>query len=116
MRCRPGDLAIVVRATVLGNVGKIVRVLKRYDGSSGLSLENAGPAWLVKSSAPLTWRAGSRRYRRKYGPVLDCNLQPIRGSSGHTILLSTSAYAPSVLVKLTDPPTIQPRHRPNPID
>jgi hypothetical protein len=115
MRCRPGDLAVVVRARVKSNIGRIVRVMKTDDGSSGVPLDGVGPAWLVKSSARLTWWFGTCRRRRRYGPLLDADLQPIRGISRSSMVLSTSINDRGVIINLTDPVSGLRRHRPNPL-
>jgi len=83
MRCRAGDLAVVITAANKSNIGKIVTVLRPYDGTGGIVLGGgSGPQWLVKCSAPLLWgnpddRDGLR-YRRTIGPAYDQHLQPIR--------------------------------------
>jgi hypothetical protein len=42
MNCKPGDLAIVIKASRESNIGKIVRVLRLY------SREEKGVAWEVE--------------------------------------------------------------------
>jgi hypothetical protein len=116
MRCRPGDLAVVVSARVKSNIGKIVRVMKTDDGSSGVPLDGVGSAWLVKSSARLTWWFGTSRRRRRYGPLLDSDLQPIRGIGRRFIVVSTSINDPGVVIHLAGSVLVVPRHRPNPLD
>jgi hypothetical protein len=111
MKCRPGDLAVVVRATAKTNIGRIVRVIQPADESSGFHRDGAGPAWLVKSSTPLVWWMGPRRIRRLHGPILDAELQPIRGVSRPSMVLSTSINDPGVIINLTDPVSLLPRHR-----
>lgn len=82
MRCRPGDLAVVVSAVNKQNVGKIVRVLRAYDGTGDILLVGTGPQWLVQCSVPIVWGWPGKKptHRRKVGPALDSQLQPIRGS------------------------------------
>jgi hypothetical protein len=77
-RCRPGDLAIIVVADNKTNLGRIVRVIKADDGSGDLHLGGNQVVWFVESAQLLTWSEGKKRYRRKYGPAPDCQLQPIR--------------------------------------
>ena len=50
LRCRPGDLAIIVFAQNEPNIGLIVRVLKRDSGRSKLAMKDKGP--LGPSTAP----------------------------------------------------------------
>lgn len=63
------------------NLGRIIRVIAPHDGAGDICFYGEGLVWLVESSQPLTWTVGKKRYRRKYGPVPDCRLQPIRGES-----------------------------------
>jgi hypothetical protein len=77
-RCRPGDLAVIVVADNKINLGRIVRVIKADDGTGDLHLGGNQVVWFVECAQPLTWSEGKKRYRRKYGPAPDCQLQPIR--------------------------------------
>lgn len=79
LRCKPGDLAIVIRADIASNMGRIVRVVSASQGDDVLNFPDAKPAWLVQSVHTMTWYVGKKRYRRKAGPVPDSQLQPIRG-------------------------------------
>ena len=79
LRCRPGDLAIVINAKYASNLGRIVRVIRRDNGNGALRYKENIPTWLVESPTLLTWYAYKKRYRRKRGPVPDAQLQPIRG-------------------------------------
>lgn len=80
-RCKPGDLAIVVRAHNPSNIGTIVKVIGLYDGTGDLPCPEATCAvWLIESTKPTTWIFNGKRYRRKRGPVPDSQLQPIRGN------------------------------------
>lgn len=80
-RCKPGDLAIVVRAHHPGNIGTIVKVIGLHDGRGDLAFTAAaGTVWLIRSSKPTVWVQNGKRYRRKQGPVPDSQLQPIRGN------------------------------------
>ena len=78
--CRPGDLAIVVRAVYRSNIGRIVKVVALHDGKGVLQFGNIGPVWLVACAQPMTWTKDGKRYRRKKGPVPDACLKPIRGT------------------------------------
>jgi hypothetical protein len=79
MKCRVGDLAVVVDAYYRSNLGRIVRVLAPHDGAGDIFFTNVGQVWLVECAQPMTWSVGRRRYRRTIGPVPDSRLQPIRG-------------------------------------
>ena len=79
MRCKVGDLAVVVNAECRCNVGNIVRVIAPHDGTGVIRFARHGHVWLVAAHRPLTWYMRGKRYRRKTGPVPDNRLQPIRG-------------------------------------
>ena len=81
MRCRVGDLAVIIEACHRGNVGVIVRVIAPHDGTGDLLFPNSGPVWLVEAPNVLTWSVGEKIYRRHIGPAPDSQLQPIRGVS-----------------------------------
>lgn len=78
LRCRPGDLAIVVSAQYPSNLGRIVKVVRQFQGEGDLIYPASTPAWWVESSHPLSWYKKKKRYQRKKGPVPDAQLQPIR--------------------------------------
>lgn len=78
-QCKAGDLAIVVHAFHRGNLGRIVEVVGPHDGTGDLVFREGGVVWLVKCAQPMTWTVGKKRFRRKYGPVPDAVLKPIRG-------------------------------------
>ena len=79
LRCRPGDLAIVIQAQFATNLGRIVQVIGVDDRKGDLLFPMQTPTWVVRCELPMTWRSHGRRYRRKQGPVPDEYLQPIRG-------------------------------------
>lgn len=81
MRCRVGDLAVIIEAHHRGNVGGIVRVVAPHDGTGDLVFQNSGPVWLIEAPNVLTWSVGEKIYRRHIGPAPDSQLQPIRGVS-----------------------------------
>lgn len=78
LRCRPGDLAVVINAHNLANLGRVVRVIAPHDGEGELHYGPDHHAWLVECSHFLIWSLSERRVRRKRGPVPDAQLQPIR--------------------------------------
>lgn len=79
MRCKPGDLAVVVNAQFRSNVGNIVRVIAPDHGAGFVQFVGEGRVWLVECHRPMTWATYGKRYRRRTGPVPDNRLQPIRG-------------------------------------
>ena len=79
MRCRPGDMAVIVDAFNKCNIGKIVTVIELHDGSGELALKLKEPVWLIRCSVPIIWSTDTKRWRRKSGPAGDSALQPIRG-------------------------------------
>jgi hypothetical protein len=89
-RCRPGDLAVIVVADYKTNLGRIVRVIKADDGTGDIDFGCREIVWFVESAQSLTWTVGKKRYRRKYGPAPDCQLQPIRGEPIQQSVLTES--------------------------
>ena len=79
LRCKPGDMAIVVNARYKCNLGAIVQVIELHNGVGDIRYLKKHNAWLAKSSKPLKWVVNGKCYRRKTGPVPDAQLQPIRG-------------------------------------
>lgn len=83
LRCRAGDLAVVISADLAVNVGQIVNVIAVHDGRP-FTLQAEGFAWRVKcadtSYGLLYEYPTGRRVCLKEGPVRDCDLQPIRGT------------------------------------
>ena len=79
LRCKPGDLAIVIKANYPSNLGRIVRVVALSQGEGDLVYPKEQVTWLVTCQQPMTWYLKSKRYQRKKGPVPDAQLQPIRG-------------------------------------
>jgi hypothetical protein len=80
LRCRPGDLAIVIQAQFPTNMGRIVRIIGVDDRKGDLLFPVQTPTWEVRCELPMTWRSNNKRFRRKQGPVPDACLQPIRGN------------------------------------
>lgn len=81
MKCRVGDLAIVIDAFHRGNLGHIVRVIGTHDGTGDIVFPvESGHVWLIEAARPLTWSMHEKRFRRKVGPAPDSQLQPIRGT------------------------------------
>lgn len=82
-RCKPGDLAIIIRAVNSINLGRIVRVIAPHDGTGDITYNAAiaGPAWLIEAAQPLLWGWPGKFFHRTSGPAADSQLQPIRGDS-----------------------------------
>ena len=83
MKCKPGDMAVVLSAVHQSNVGKFVNVVRLYNVNDGVDLGDSRPVWLVQSHTPLTWRTGDKLWCAIRGPVPDASLQPIRGLAGN---------------------------------
>jgi hypothetical protein len=79
LRCKPGDLAVVISAQNSANIGRIVRVLRLDQGTGLLTYPVNTPTWLTVSEHPMTWFVKEKRIYRKRGPIPDAQLQPIRG-------------------------------------
>lgn len=82
IRCKVGDLAIVVSARLEKNIGQLVEVLAPARPNHGLS--DQAHAWLVRTVSGR--RALHYRYltgcigRRATGPVPDFRLAPLRAA------------------------------------
>jgi len=79
MKCKVGDLAVIVAADFKSNIGNIVKVIAPDDGKGICDWSEQGLAWVVTAARPITWVINGKRYRRKIGPVPENRLQPIRG-------------------------------------
>ena len=79
MRCKKGDLAIVVSANYEENIGSIVTVISMVSTNGFLNMQNQGPLWLVSCQHNMKWTFNTKVFRKKVGPVPDCFLQPVRG-------------------------------------
>ena len=81
LRCKPGDLAIVIKANIPENLGLIVKVICRDPGKDIIRFHDRENAWFVESQLPMTWLVNQKKYQRLSGPVPDAVLQPIKGHS-----------------------------------
>ena len=79
LRCKPGDLAVVIDARYKCNLGAVVQVIELHNGVGDIRYFKKHNAWLAKSRKPLKWVVNGKCFRRKTGPVPDEQLQPIRG-------------------------------------
>ena len=78
--CKPGDLAIVVKAHNACNIGTILKVLRPNRNQSALYTARDDVLWLVEAPRPMTYDYGGTLRRRRKGPVPDSYLRPIRGN------------------------------------
>lgn len=75
LRCKVGDLAVIVRSTA-GNEGAFVRVIgKARPGPGRLGHAEDGPLWWVHSAAPLSGSLGCFAHAFNFP---DAWLHPIR--------------------------------------
>ena len=81
LRCKPGDLAIVIDAKYKRNLGIIVKVIEMDDRTGAVRYALETPAWLAESQKAMTWVVNGTRYISNRGPIPDAQLQPIRGTS-----------------------------------
>lgn len=86
LRCKPGDLAIIVSADHIENIGKLVRIVEPWNGR----MEYNGFNWPLSATAEwLVECAGTAivsstllsfvRHHHMSGPMRDNRLRPIRG-------------------------------------
>ena len=77
--CKPGDLAVIVDAYNLENIGTFVKVLKAHKNQFDLVKPEGDVLWLVEASRPMSYDVSDRIYKRKKGAAPDSSLRPIRG-------------------------------------
>ena len=80
LRCKPGDLAIVIDAKYKRNLGIIVKVIEMDDRTGPVRYALDTPVWLAESQKAMTWVVNGTRYSSNRGPIPDAQLQPIRGA------------------------------------
>ena len=93
--CKPGDLAVVVKAHNACNIGTIVHVIGLYTGQSDICAPEGDVIWKAKARHPMTYDIRGVLRRRRLGPIPDSQLRPIRGAPPeetvtHSIDLVTS--------------------------
>ena len=74
MKCKPGDLAIIVNDVHASNIGSIVRVIKECEDQKGNDV-----IWNIFSKHPIACLANGALTYRKRGVANDCDLSPIKG-------------------------------------
>lgn len=91
MNCKQGDLAILVRARLPQNVGRVVRVLfgvapgcRPIDPAGEKHRAKGGFRWMVEAegSSFYSKRASGSIDRHPYGAVPDAWLRPLRDQDG----------------------------------
>ncbi len=80
LRCKPGDIALVIRAEHLHNIGLIVKVLGPYPGGD-IDLPGRGFLWEVECKQLQMWMMNGQVRWRHRGPVPDDYLLPLRGQA-----------------------------------
>jgi hypothetical protein len=78
-RCKPDELAVVIRAQNKGNLGRIVKVLALHDRTGPLVYDPDITVWMTESAEPMMWTIEPKVYMQNFGPIPDSQLQPIRG-------------------------------------
>ena len=86
LRCKPGDMAVVIDAKYKRNLGIIVKVIELDDRTGPVRYALDTPAWLAESQKAMTWVVNGTRYSSHRGPIPDAQLQPIRGAQKEQIL------------------------------
>ena len=79
LNCKPGDLAVIVTAYNLENIGTILRVMKTHKNQKAVLADKEDHIWLAVAPRPMTYEVGGKLIRRKKGAVPDSVLRPIRG-------------------------------------
>ena len=74
MKCKPGDLAIIVNDVYASNIGSIVRVVKQCKDPKGNDV-----IWNIFSNHPVACLTNGALTYRKRGVANDCDLSPIEG-------------------------------------
>lgn len=90
IRCKPGDRARVVRSLFPENIGKIVVVVRPYDGieqlgkaNSHVNVEESVPSWVVVPVwNPIKTETRGVTYFEAVSAYEDFALQPLRDDEG----------------------------------
>jgi len=90
LRCQPSDIALVIRAEHLHNIGLIVRVLGPYD-EGDINMHGKGFLWEVECRQLQMWMNHGRVLWRHRGPVPDSYLLPLRGDAFPTTIMARDA-------------------------
>ena len=79
LKCRPGDLAIIIEAFNSVNIGAIVKVISKHRNQRVIHASSDDFIWLVEAPHPLTYEVSGKLFRKRKGGAPDSGLQPIRG-------------------------------------
>ena len=79
LNCKSGDLAVIVTAYNLENIGTILRGLKTHKNQKAVLADKEDHIWLAVAPRPMTYEVDGKLIRRKRGAVPDSVLRPIRG-------------------------------------
>ena len=92
LRCKPGDLAVVISAKYRRNLGIIVRVISMDNRTGALRYPWETPVWLAESEKLMVWVSDGKRHSSKRGPIPDAQLQPIRGDRSDQGAMDESVF------------------------
>jgi len=75
MRCRAGDLAVVIKAANECNVVRIVSVLRLHDHTGDLVFDTSEPVWVVECAEPMLWTHGPLNFLAQWAqyPIRSCS-------------------------------------------
>lgn len=114
LKCKVGDLAVVVDSFNKSNIGKIVRVVDTYARAKVPWMVDRHDFfdWIIECPTVMVWSGGkgTRTYRRKRGPAPDYSLQPIRGDEAPEQLVQIQTRPRKRKVPLKNPvlaPTVE---------
>ena len=111
MKCKPGDLAIIIDDIHPSNIGAFVRVLKVHDelGESADVIY-----WKVFSKHPLACLRKGKQARRQHVISNDCDLSPIKGLEKYKVPKNEDNflfYEVSEYGTIVDPSVPEPKIR-----
>ena len=111
MKCKPGDLAIIIDDIHPSNIGAFVRVLKVHDelGESADVIY-----WKVFSKHPLACLRKGKQARRQHVISNDCDLSPIKGLEKYKVPKNEDGflcYEVSEYGTIVDPSVSEPKIR-----
>jgi hypothetical protein len=101
MNCKPGDLAVVVGASVtpemIGCIVKVVRLAVKGEYLKEARFTGESPAWVCESDSGIPIRTSQRRFfRTTQRAINDSNLRPIRDNDKEDETLSWAGKPQSI--------------------